>query len=206
MKTVYWDELSREAQEKLIEKERKERMRNATHDYFKPLIEEVTNTWSTRAGMNIKVDDVLYDISGAPNTGVSFITSGEIDVVKTLELAKLVFPNCIEVINYVKENPQFDYVLKHYKFTIERDHKESTMYAVSCKFVCDIDDSNDDEDTRLDRIDTAEDIESFINKVKNYVCRIMFNEISESFWYLISDESIIQMLEDKEFTSDGKMI
>lgn len=206
MNTVKWNKLCKEVQEKLIETERKERMRTATRDYFEPLIEEVINTWGKKAGFNINVSDVLYDISGAPNTGVSFITSGEIDILKTLEVAGLVFPDCTGVIDYIRENKEFDYVVKHYKFNIERDHNESTMYAVSCKFSTDIDDSKDDEDTRWDRTDVAEDLEAFGNKVKNYICEIMFTKISESFWYLISDESILQMLEDKEFTSDGKMI
>lgn len=201
-----WNELRKEAQEKLIEIERKERMRNATRDYFEPLIEEVINTWGKKAGFNINVSDVLYDISGAPNTGVSFVTNGDIDILKTLEVARLVFPDCNGVIDYIKENKQFDYVVKNYRFNITRDHSESTMYAVSCKLSTDIDDSNDDEDTRWDRTDVAEDLEAFGSKVKNYICEIIFNKISESFWYLISDESIIQMLEDKEFTSDGKMV
>lgn len=201
-----WSELQKEAQEKLIEIERKERMRNATRAYFEPLIEEVINTWGKKAGFNINVSDVLYDISGAPNTGLSFITSGEIDVVKTLEVASLVFPNCQGVLDYIRENEYYNHVINYYRFTVERDYKESTMYAVSCKF----EDTNKgvffDSDADMEALDVAEDIESFVNMVKNYICEIMFNKVSESFWYLISDESIIQMLEDREFTSDGKMV
>lgn len=203
-KLYRFSELAQKARKHAIVQERIERMKKATPEYFKPLLEEAVNTWGKKAGFNIKVSNIRYDVSGAPGTGLSF-TSDKIDVVKTLKFASLVFPKSAGVIDYIRESEQFDYVIKNDKFTIERDYEESTMYAVSCNITF-TDDCNDDEDTRLDRFDIAEDIESFVDKVKNYLCEIMFNKVAESFYYLISDESIIQVLEDRQFTVDGEKI
>ena len=200
-----WEELSNRAQEYAISQERGKRIQRATATYFKPLLLKAIEYWKNKAGFNVKVENILYDISGAPGTGLSF-TSDDIDVIKTLELAEQLFPQSKGVINYIKENEYFNFVTNYYKFTIERDYDHSTCYAVSCKFETTNEELVIDEDAEMDALDEAEDIESFVDMVKNYLCEELLTKLSNMFFDSISTESIIESLKEKTFTNYGKKL
>lgn len=203
--TYKWEELSYEAQEYAINHERNKRIQGATAEYFKPLLMKAIAYWKDKAGFNVKVENIIYDISGAPGTGLSF-TTNDIDVRKTLNLAEKLFPKSKGVIAYIKENDLFNLVTNYYKFTIERDFEHSSCYAVSCKFENTNKELFFDEDTEMEAFDEAEDIESFVDMVKNYLCEELLIKVSNKFFDAISTERILESLIENTFTSKGQKL
>ncbi|MDU7217534.1 MAG: hypothetical protein E6293_08600, partial [Dialister sp.] len=105
-----------------------------------------------------------------------------------------------------KENDLFNLVTNYYKFIIERDFEHSSCYAVSCKFENTNKELFFDEDTEMEAYDEAEDIESFVDMVKNYLCEELLIKVSNKFFDSISTESILESLIENTFTSKGQKL
>lgn len=200
-KTLYtFDELTEEAKQQAIETRRQEIEEDSHEEYFNSIIDVILDEWNYLTGFNIKTSDVYYRLSYSQGDGASFTTDTPIDIEQALNFYSKQHLTQAEVIEKIKKDSNYQYVKENFEFTIIRiAYNYVHEYTVECSYTDESYECTDEQEA------LAEKISKIINEVKNTVCREIYDELDGAYNYMVSDESIEEILEleNNEYTQDG---
>lgn len=195
-----YDELSEEAKQQAIETRRQEIAQDNHEEYFKSIIEIKLDEFNIETGFTIDTSDVWYDLGHCQGDGVSFTTNIPIDIEQALDYYSEQHYKQAEEVEKIKQDSNYQYVKNNFEFTMIRNTARYTHeYTVNCRYIDESYDYTDEQE------ELAEKVSNIIDEVKNTICRGIYDELDDSYDYIMSDEAIEESLEldGNEYTADG---
>ena len=191
--TVYeFNELNEEAKQKAINKLRY--INVDCFEWYEYILQDFREQ-ATEKGLNIKYDEISFDVSCGQGSGASF-TCEDIETEKLLNALNITFKSKV-LKKLFCENVSIDIKRTSYHYT----HKYTVICVINYTELSHYSMIRDCIYKRIDNYlySKSEELEEKLTELKNTMCDTLYNNLESEYEYQTSDEAVIEAIENNEY-------